>query len=73
MEMRRGFISRYLVIIGKMTESINIIQQDLEGIPGGPYENLEMRCFERLKDLEWNDFKYRFISKKPSPTFELSK
>ncbi|KAG5627153.1 hypothetical protein H5410_012371 [Solanum commersonii] len=32
-----------------------------------------MRRFDRLKDPEWNDFEYRFISKKPSPTFELSK
>ncbi|KAL3648459.1 hypothetical protein CASFOL_007883 [Castilleja foliolosa] len=56
-----------------MTESIKIIQQALEGIPGGPYENLEIRRFNRRKDPEWNDFEYRFISKKPSPTFELSK
>ncbi|MCE3215415.1 hypothetical protein HAX54_002316, partial [Datura stramonium] len=26
-----------------------------------------------LFNPEWNDFEYRFISKKPSPTFELSK
>ncbi|MBA0877411.1 hypothetical protein Goshw_026551 [Gossypium schwendimanii] len=25
-----------------MTESIKIIQQALEGIPGGPYKNLEI-------------------------------
>ncbi|KAM3394672.1 hypothetical protein P3S68_003675 [Capsicum galapagoense] len=56
-----------------MTESIKIIQQALEGIPGEPYENLEIRRFDRLKDPKWNDFEYRFISKKPSPTFELSK
>ncbi|KAG5512824.1 hypothetical protein RHGRI_038805 [Rhododendron griersonianum] len=30
-----------------MTESIKIIQQALEGIPGGPYENLEIRRFDR--------------------------
>ena len=66
-------LARYLVRIGEMTESIKIIQQALEGIPGGPYENLESRRFDRIKDPEWNDFEYRFISKKPSPTFELSK
>ena len=54
-----------------MMESIKIIQQALEGIPGGPYENLETRRFQ--KDPEWNDFEYRFISKKTSPTFELPK
>ncbi|KAK7296087.1 hypothetical protein VNO77_50771 [Canavalia gladiata] len=66
-------LARYLVRIGEMTESIKIIQQALEGIPGGPYENLEVRCFDREKEREWNDFEYRFISKKPSPTFELPK
>ncbi|KAH0854229.1 hypothetical protein HID58_090095 [Brassica napus] len=50
-----------------------IIQQALEGLPGGPYENLESRGFDKKRNPEWNDFEYRFISKKPSPTFELSK
>ncbi|KAI3878777.1 hypothetical protein MKX03_018906 [Papaver bracteatum] len=66
-------LARYLVRIGEMTESIKIIQQALEGIPGGPYENLEARRFDKAGDSDWNDFDYRFISKKPSPTFELSK
>ena len=56
-----------------MMESIKIIQQALEGIPGGPYENLEIRSFDREKEPEWNDFEYRFLGKKPSPNFELSK
>nr|WRW54235.1 NADH dehydrogenase subunit 7 [Trapa bicornis]WRW54281.1 NADH dehydrogenase subunit 7 [Trapa incisa] len=66
-------LARYLVRISEMTESIQIIQQALEGIPGGPYENLEIRSFDREKDPEWNDLEYRFISKKTSPTFELPK
>nr|YP_009561668.1 NADH-plastoquinone oxidoreductase subunit 7 [Commiphora gileadensis]QAT19756.1 NADH-plastoquinone oxidoreductase subunit 7 [Commiphora gileadensis] len=66
-------LARYLVRMGEMTESIKIIQQALEGIPGGPYENLEIRCFDRESDPEWNDFEDRFISKKPSPSFELPK
>ncbi|KAF2282340.1 hypothetical protein GH714_043869 [Hevea brasiliensis] len=66
-------LARYLVRIGEMMESIKIIQQALEGIPGGPYENLEIRRFDRERDSEWNDFEYRFISKKTSPTFELPK
>ncbi|KAJ9535127.1 hypothetical protein OSB04_un001794 [Centaurea solstitialis] len=66
-------LARYLVRISEMTESIKIIQQALEGIPGGPYENLEIHRFDRVKDNVWNEFDYRFISKKPSPTFELSK
>ena len=35
-------LSSYLVRIGDMMESIKIIQQALEGILGGPYENLEI-------------------------------
>ncbi|KAM6569253.1 hypothetical protein CsatB_017238 [Cannabis sativa] len=66
-------LARYLVRIGEMTESIKIIQQALEGIPGGPYENLEIRDVDRERKPEWNDFDYRFISKKSSPKFELPK
>ncbi|RHN51272.1 putative NADH dehydrogenase (quinone) [Medicago truncatula] len=66
-------LARYLVRIGEMMESIKIIQQALEGIPGGPYENLEIRSFDREKEPEWNDFEYRFIGKKSSSTFELPK
>ncbi|KAL8064605.1 hypothetical protein ABFX02_01G101100 [Erythranthe guttata] len=33
-------LARYLVRISEMTKSIKIIQEALEGIPGGPYENL---------------------------------
>ncbi|KAL8228523.1 hypothetical protein R6Q57_016107 [Mikania cordata] len=50
------------VQISEMTESIKIIQQALEEIPGGPYENLEIRRFDRVKDIVWNEFDYRFIS-----------
>ncbi|KAK4551001.1 hypothetical protein RGQ29_033023 [Quercus rubra] len=55
-------LARYLVRIGEMAESIKIIQQALEGIPGGPYENLEIRYFDRKRYPEWHDFEYRFIS-----------
>jgi len=43
-------LARYLVRIGEMMESIKIIQQALEGIPGGPYENIEIRSFDREKE-----------------------
>nr|QYB21924.1 NADH-plastoquinone oxidoreductase subunit 7 [Papuacedrus papuana] len=66
-------LARYLLRIGEMKESIKIIRQALEIIPGGPYENLEVRRLNNGKDSQWNDFESRFISKKPSPTFELSK
>ncbi|MFQ6636476.1 hypothetical protein Gotur_012912 [Gossypium turneri] len=38
----------------------------------GPFmADIEIRCFDRERDPEWNDFEYRFISKKPSSIFEL--
>ncbi|KAL5081746.1 hypothetical protein RYX36_010167 [Vicia faba] len=43
-------LARYLVQICEMVESIKIMQQALEGIPGGPYENFEIRCFDREKE-----------------------
>nr|QYB21149.1 NADH-plastoquinone oxidoreductase subunit 7 [Austrotaxus spicata] len=67
-------LARYLLRIGEMKESIRIIRQALQVIPGGPYENLEARRLNKgKKDSQWNEFESRFISKKPSPTFELSK
>ncbi|CAF1908451.1 unnamed protein product, partial [Brassica napus] len=66
-------LARYLVRLSEMTESIKIIQQALERLPGVPYENLESKGFDIKRNPEWNDFEYRFISKKTSPTFELSK
>uniref|UniRef100_A0A8I6YLD7 NAD(P)H dehydrogenase subunit H n=1 Tax=Hordeum vulgare subsp. vulgare TaxID=112509 RepID=A0A8I6YLD7_HORVV len=66
-------LARYLVRVGEMSESIKIIQQAIEKIPGGPYENLEVRRFKKEKNSEWNDFEYKFLGKKPSPNFELSR
>lgn len=40
-------LARYLLSIGKMIESIKIIQNALEGIPGEPNENLEIHYFDR--------------------------
>jgi NAD(P)H-quinone oxidoreductase subunit H len=34
-------LARYLVRVGEMRKSIKNIQQVVEKIPGGPYENLE--------------------------------
>uniref|UniRef100_A0ACD6AMB5 Uncharacterized protein n=1 Tax=Avena sativa TaxID=4498 RepID=A0ACD6AMB5_AVESA len=54
-------LARYLVRVSEMRESIKIIQQAVEKIPGGPYENLEVRRFKKAKNSEWNDFEYRFL------------
>ncbi|KAL5645517.1 hypothetical protein ACJX0J_004487 [Zea mays] len=43
-------LARYLVRVGEMRESIKIIQQAVEKIPGGPYENLEARRFKKAKN-----------------------
>ncbi|MBA0712890.1 hypothetical protein Golax_011962 [Gossypium laxum] len=45
-------LARYLVRISEMTESKKIIQQALEGISSSPYENFEIRCFDRERDPE---------------------
>ncbi|KAK9660231.1 hypothetical protein RND81_O237600 [Saponaria officinalis] len=66
-------LARYLVRIGEMAESIKIIQQALEGIPGGPYENLEIRRFNRINILNGMILNIDSLVKKPSPTFELAK
>nr|YP_009426830.1 NADH-plastoquinone oxidoreductase subunit 7 [Homalosorus pycnocarpos]ASU95459.1 NADH-plastoquinone oxidoreductase subunit 7 [Homalosorus pycnocarpos] len=74
-------LARYLVRIDEMKESINIIQQALKLLPGGPYENLEgrrLRLVQRRKQVEkeevdWGGFNYQFVGKKPSPTFKLPK
>ena len=39
-------LAHYLVWMGEMRESIKIIQQAVEKIPGGPYESLEARRFK---------------------------
>nr|AJB98509.1 NADH-plastoquinone oxidoreductase subunit 7 [Helminthostachys zeylanica] len=64
-------LARYSVRIGEMRESVKIVQQALEVIPGGPYENSEARRLNQGKDSEWNDFDYQSIGKKSSPTFKL--
>ena len=42
-------LARYLVRIGEMRESVKIIQQALKAMPGGPYENLEARRMQVLR------------------------
>ena len=67
-------LARYLVRIDEMKESINIIQQALKSLPGGPYENLEgRRLIQQKKEIAWGGFNYQFVGKKSSPTFKLPK
>nr|YP_002600964.1 49 kDa subunit of NADH-plastoquinone oxidoreductase [Pyramimonas parkeae]ACJ71087.1 49 kDa subunit of NADH-plastoquinone oxidoreductase [Pyramimonas parkeae]ANA57024.1 49 kDa subunit of NADH-plastoquinone oxidoreductase [Pyramimonas parkeae] len=66
-------LARYLVRITEMRESIKIIKQALQMIPGGPYENLEARRLYYGRKSNWNDFEYQYIGKKASPTIKIPK
>ncbi len=65
-------LARYLVRIREMRESVKILRQALDQIPGGPYENLEAkRMLAGGKKSEWDDFDYQYIGKKVAPTFKI--
>ncbi|MEB3216909.1 MAG: NAD(P)H-quinone oxidoreductase subunit H [Nostocales cyanobacterium 94392] len=64
-------LARYVVRVGEMRESVSIINQAIQGLPGGAYENLEAKRMEAGKKSEWNDFDYQYIAKKVAPTFKI--
>ncbi|BAC90324.1 NAD(P)H-quinone oxidoreductase subunit H [Gloeobacter violaceus] len=64
-------LARYIVRIKEMRESVKIIRQALDQLPGGPYEQLEARRLAEGPKSEWNSFDYQFIGKKSSPTFKI--
>jgi NAD(P)H-quinone oxidoreductase subunit H len=66
-------LARYLVRIREMRESVKIIRQAIQGLPGGPYENLEAKRMVGGPKSEWNDFDYQFLGKKIPPTFKIPK
>jgi NAD(P)H-quinone oxidoreductase subunit H len=66
-------MARYVVRLKEMRESVKIIQQALDGLPGGGYENLEARRLAEGPKSEWNAFDYQFIGKRSSPTFKIPK
>ncbi|MBW4451640.1 MAG: NAD(P)H-quinone oxidoreductase subunit H [Nostoc indistinguendum CM1-VF10] len=63
--------ARYVVRLGEMRESVKIVQQALNGLPGGAYENLEAQRMKAGAKSEWNRFDYQFIGKKVAPTFKI--
>ena len=71
--MNSLFFNSWFHFIQYLNQNYRRKRKTFVGIPGGPYENLEIRDVDRERKPEWNDFDYRFISKKPSPTFELPK
>ncbi len=64
-------LARYAVRIGEMRESVSILKQAIQGLPGGAYENLEAKRMVGGKKSEWNDFDYQYIAKKVAPTFKI--
>jgi NAD(P)H-quinone oxidoreductase subunit H len=66
-------LARYLVRMTEMRESVKIIKQALQMIPGGPYENLEARRLYYGRKSTWNNFDYQYIGKKASPTIKIPK
>jgi NAD(P)H-quinone oxidoreductase subunit H len=64
-------LARYLVRMREMRESVKIIRQAIDGLPGGPYENLEARRMAEGPKSKWNDFDYQFIGKRIPPTFKI--
>jgi len=64
-------LSRYVVRIQEMRESVKIVRQLLDRLPGGPYEELEARRLAEGPKSAWNSFDYQFIGRKSSPTFKI--
>lgn len=66
-------LARYFVRIREMRESLKILYQALDALPGGPYENLEAQRMMGGPKSEWNAFDYQFIGKKIAPSFKIPK
>jgi NAD(P)H-quinone oxidoreductase subunit H len=66
-------LARYVVRMQEMRESIKIIRQACQGLPGGSYENLEAQRMVGGPKSEWNSADFQYISKKIAPTFKIPK
>jgi NAD(P)H-quinone oxidoreductase subunit H len=64
-------LARYLVRMGEMRESVKILRQAIDRIPGGAYESLEANRLAAGVKSEWDGFDYQYISKKIAPTFKI--
>jgi NAD(P)H-quinone oxidoreductase subunit H len=64
-------LARYFVRIREMRESVKIILQAIDRIPGGAYEHLEANRLTAGVKSEWDGFDYQYISKKIAPTFKI--
>lgn len=64
-------LARYTVRLEEMRQSLKIIRQACEQIPGGAYENLEAKRMAEGPKSEWSGFDYQFIGRKVAPTFKI--
>jgi NAD(P)H-quinone oxidoreductase subunit H len=64
-------LARYLVRMAEMRESVKILRQAIDRIPGGAYESLEANRLAAGVKSEWDGFDYQYISKKIAPTFKI--
>lgn len=70
-ETKGDCLARYYLRIREMRESVKIVKQALEHLPGGSYENLEAKRMMEGRKSEWNSFEYQFLGKKLAPTFKI--
>jgi NAD(P)H-quinone oxidoreductase subunit H len=63
--------ARYRVRVQEMRESLKIVRQACQMIPGGPTENLEAHRMAEGKGSEWFGFDYQYVAKKVAPTFKI--
>jgi NAD(P)H-quinone oxidoreductase subunit H len=63
--------ARYRVRVQEMRESLKILRQACQMIPGGPTENLEARRMAEGKGSEFSGFDYQYVAKKVAPTFKI--
>jgi NAD(P)H-quinone oxidoreductase subunit H len=63
--------ARYTVRVEEMRQSVKIIRQACQQLPGGSYENLEAKRLLEGRKSSWYDFDYNYIAKKLAPTFKI--
>ncbi|NEP19292.1 MAG: NADPH-quinone oxidoreductase, partial [Leptolyngbya sp. SIO4C1] len=66
-------LARYRVRMQEMRESVSIIRQACQQLPGGATEALEAQRRASGPKSDWSSFDYQFIAKKIPPTFKIPK